>query len=138
MSTLRSRRGRNPSCSPVARGSVPGPSAIGFCTSAGPQDCDATLNLSNGQRLKYYRSYPLDQLRLTVTRVVLAVHGLGRNAQGTYANLVGAATAADVLRETLIVAPLFGEDTGTRGGRQATAQTTTSAPSPRRTCCSWP
>jgi hypothetical protein len=87
----------------------PGPPASGFCTSAGAADCDATFDLSNGPRLKYYRSYPLDQLRLTVTRVVLAVHGLGRNAQGTYTNLVRAATAADVRSETLVVAPLFGE-----------------------------
>jgi hypothetical protein len=88
----------------------PGPPASEFCTSAGAQDCDATFNLSNGQALKYYRSYPLDQLRLTITRVVLAVHGLGRNAQGTYNNLVGAVTAADVRSETLVVAPLFGEE----------------------------
>jgi hypothetical protein len=88
----------------------PGPPAPDFCASVAPDDCRATFRLSSGRDLTYYSSYPLDELRLSITRVVLAVHGVSRNARGAFNSLVTAATSADVRSETLIVSPLFDED----------------------------
>jgi hypothetical protein len=88
----------------------PGPPASQFCDRVAIDDCRATFRLSSGLHLSYYSSYPLDRVRLTITRVVLAVHGVSRKYWNTYDNMVGAVTTADVRSATLIVAPLYDED----------------------------
>lgn len=99
----------------------PGPPASQFCDGTTIDTCRASIRLRYGPDLTYYSSYPLDQARLSITRVVLAVHGMGRNAPVTFTNMARAATTADVKASTLIVAPLFDDghwsDQWKAGGR---------------------
>lgn len=90
------------------------PSAAGACLNVDPDDCKDTLTLFPGMDLAFYSNYDIAANRSAITRAVLVVHGLSRNAQSAYNAMFSAASTSNMLGETLIVAPLF--DSGQWGG----------------------
>ena len=59
-----------------------------------------------------YRSYALSKAEPAVTRALIIVHGLGRDADGYYASALAAAFAAHALDDTIIIAPHFSSGEG--------------------------
>src|SRR5579862_6412805 len=54
-----------------------------------------------------YRSYPLDKAEPAITRALIVVHGLGRDADSYYASALAGGLTAHALGDTIIVAPHF-------------------------------
>lgn len=68
--------------------------------------CGDWLALSTGGRLRYYGSLPLERSE-TVDRVVIVIHGNGRNADDYFEHAVAAARLDERLDTTLILAPNY-------------------------------
>jgi hypothetical protein len=62
---------------------------------------------TNTWKVPYCHNFDLDVANSDVTRVVIAVHGINRNATDYYSYALNAATADGVADRTLIVAPQF-------------------------------
>jgi len=70
--------------------------------------CTNRLVSFSGQlKIPYCSNKPLTKADPTVRRVIIVVHGQGRNGPGYFQSMVNAAQSAGVLSETLIVAPHF-------------------------------
>jgi pimeloyl-ACP methyl ester carboxylesterase len=75
------------------------------CTSASTQ-CSEFVVVGGGPgRSLVYRSYPLDTRNDAITRVLVMVHGAGRNADGYFESAMAAAFLAGALENTLVIAP---------------------------------
>src|SRR5262245_31812462 len=74
-------------------------------------ECSETMTFA-GAKLRYYRTFALDQPNARIERAVLIIHGGQRTPERYFKALVDAATAAGRIGDTLIVAPGFkiGED----------------------------
>src|SRR5947209_7836515 len=56
-------------------------------------------------RTLVYRNYPLDQRNEAITRGLIVVHGLGRDADNYYRHTLAAAFLADALEDTVLIVP---------------------------------
>jgi pimeloyl-ACP methyl ester carboxylesterase len=63
-------------------------------------------------RTLVYRTYPLEAKNAAITRALVVIHGLGRNAESYYRSALAAALLAGALGDTLIVAPHFASNAG--------------------------
>jgi pimeloyl-ACP methyl ester carboxylesterase len=82
------------------------------CTSASAQ-CTEYIVLGGGPgRSLVYRSYPLDTRNDAITRVLVMVHGAGRNADGYFTSAMAAAFLAGALENTLVIAPRMASKDG--------------------------
>jgi acetyl esterase/lipase len=77
------------------------------------QACTAWVAVGSGaQRLRVYRSAPLDQANPGIQRALVVVHGGGRNADGSFRSGLAAAFLAGGADATLVVSPRFASNQG--------------------------
>jgi hypothetical protein len=67
---------------------------------------------AKGSRGLLYRTYSLSAFNPSVQKVVVVVHGQGRNADGYFRHMLAAAFLADALQNTLIISPRFASNNG--------------------------
>lgn len=63
-------------------------------------------------RTLVYRTHPLEVANEAITRALVVVHGIGRNADGYFRTAVMAASRAGALENTAVVAPRFASGDG--------------------------
>ena len=86
------------------------------CTSASTA-CTEWVVMGGGPgRSLVYRSYPLATRNDAITRVLVSIHGAGRDADGYFRSTLAAAFLAGALENTLIVSPRLASNEG--GGCQ--------------------
>jgi pimeloyl-ACP methyl ester carboxylesterase len=86
------------------------------CTTPSP-GCTEWVVVGGGPgRSLVYRSYPLDTRNDAITRVLVSIHGAGRNADGYFHSTLAAAFLAGALENTLVVSPRLASNEG--GGCQ--------------------
>jgi len=81
-----------------------GPVAAQPCASS---SCQAFVPIEDGSGVVVHRSHDFESGSTVVRRLVLVVHGSGRNAGNVFGNIVAGAAALDRLDETLVIAPFF-------------------------------
>ena len=82
------------------------------CTTATP-NCTEWIKLGNGQaRSLVYRTHSLETSNQDITRVLVMVHGAGRDADNYFRTAVAAGFLAGALDNTLIIAPRFASNNG--------------------------
>jgi hypothetical protein len=70
--------------------------------------CTEWVALGDGQaRSMIYRTYPLGERNTNIRRVLIMVHGTGRNADHYFTTATGAAFLAGALGDTLVISPAF-------------------------------
>jgi pimeloyl-ACP methyl ester carboxylesterase len=86
--------------------------AAGPCIQASPT-CTEWVTLKGGpSRSLVYRTYPLDQRNDAITRVLVMVHGAGRDADNYFRSALGAAFLAGALENTVVIAPRMASNDG--------------------------
>jgi pimeloyl-ACP methyl ester carboxylesterase len=76
-------------------------------------DCSQWVTLGGGPaRSLVYSSYPLDTRNERITRALVVVHGLSRNADNYFRTSVSAAFLADALDDAIVIAPRFAAANG--------------------------
>ena len=84
------------------------------CTTATAM-CTESVAVSGGPvGAIVYRSHPLDVRNEGITRALVMVHGQSRNADGYFRSALAAAFLADALENTLVIAPRFASNDGSR------------------------
>jgi pimeloyl-ACP methyl ester carboxylesterase len=92
--------------------SFAGIAAAAPCTSAGPA-CAEMVGIAGAPgKTLVYRNYPLETRNAAITRGVIMVHGLGRDADNYYRHLLAAAFLAGALEDTVLIAPRFASNEG--------------------------
>lgn len=87
--------------------------ASATCTTP-TDDCSEFVAISGGpSRALVYRSLPLNQRNEGVRRVLITVHGLGRDADVYFRSALSAAFLAGALEDTVVIVPRFASNTGT-------------------------
>ena len=82
------------------------------CTTA-TTTCTEWVMLGGGPgRSLVYRNYPLDRRNEAVTRVLVSIHGAGRNADGYFHSTLAAGFLAGALENTLIISPRMASNEG--------------------------
>lgn len=82
------------------------------CTTATP-DCTEWITLGGGPgRSMVYRSFPLDVPNDAITRVVVVVHGAGRDSDNYYRSAMAGAFLAGALQSALVIAPRMASNDG--------------------------
>jgi len=82
------------------------------CTTA-TAACTETVGVAGATgHTVIYRSYPLDTRNEAITRALVVVHGLGRDADNYYRHTLAAAFLADALKDTVLVVPRFASNAG--------------------------
>ncbi len=100
---------------PAAAAPAPPP-----CIRATPA-CTEWVTLGGGPaRSLIYRTYPLDRRNDAITRVLVMVHGAGRDADNYFRSALAAAFLAGALENTLVIAPRMASNDG-RGCRDTLA-----------------
>lgn len=93
----------------VAARPAPAPPPCTQATSA----CTEWVKLGTGaSRSLVYRSFPLDRRNEAITRVLVMVHGAGRDAPNYFRSALAAAFLAGALDNTLVVAPRLASNDG--------------------------
>jgi len=83
--------------------------------------CTEWVALGGGPaRSMVYRTYPLDANNGAITRALVMVHGVGRDADNYFRTAVAAAFLAGALDDTIVIAPRFSSNDG-RACRDALA-----------------
>lgn len=67
---------------------------------------------TNGSRGLIYRTHGLADFNEKIEKVVVVVHGQGRNADGYFRHMLAAGFLADALHNTLIISPRFASNNG--------------------------
>ncbi len=82
------------------------------CTTATP-DCTEWIAVgTGGGRSLVYRSHPIDVRNESITRVLVMVHGAGRNADGYFSSAMAAAFLAGALENALVISPRMASNDG--------------------------
>lgn len=85
------------------------------CSTASP-DCTEWVKPAGQQsRVLIYRSYPLEAKNENITRALIFVHGINRDADNHFRTALAAAFLAGALNNTVIVAPRFASNSGVPG-----------------------
>jgi hypothetical protein len=75
--------------------------------------CSEWLTLdANGSRGFVYRTHSLTSVNENIEKVVVVIHGQGRNADGYFRHMLAAGFLADALNNTLIISPRFASNNG--------------------------
>jgi len=82
------------------------------CTTATPACTEMVGIVGAPGRTLVYRSYPLETRNAAITRGVIIVHGLGRDADNYYRHVLAAAFLAGALEDTVLIAPRFASNEG--------------------------
>lgn len=82
---------------------APAASQAAPCTSATPE-CTEFVTVGSGRSL-VYRNFSLDRRNDAITRVVVVVHGAGRNPDHYYLSGIAGAFIAGALETSLVIAP---------------------------------
>lgn len=92
--------------------SLAGFAAAAPCTTASPA-CTEMVGVAGAPgRTLVYRSYPLETRNPAITRGVIMIHGLGRDADNYYRHVLAAAFLAGALEDTVLIAPRFASNEG--------------------------
>ncbi len=82
------------------------------CITAGPA-CAEWITLAGGPaRLLAYRNHALETRNEAITRGLITVHGLGRDADNYFRHVLAAAFLAGALEDTVVIAPRFAANSG--------------------------
>lgn len=82
------------------------------CTTATPECTEFVVVGTAGGRSLVYRSHPMDVRNESITRVLVMVHGAGRNADGYFSSAMAAAFLAGALENTLVISPRMASNDG--------------------------
>jgi pimeloyl-ACP methyl ester carboxylesterase len=83
------------------------------CLSVKEGDCTEWIKFPGGSaKSLVYRTYPLETRNQAITRVLIMVHGAGRDADNYFRTALAAGFLAGALDDTLIVAPRFASNNG--------------------------
>ena len=82
------------------------------CTTATPECTEFIAVGAAGGRSLVYRSHSLDVRNEAITRVLVMVHGAGRNADGYFSSAMAAAFLAGALESTLVISPRMASNNG--------------------------
>src|SRR5689334_7580940 len=75
--------------------------------------CSEWIVLGGGpSRSLVYRTYPLDKRNDAITRVLVSIHGAGRDADNYFKSTLAAGFLANALENTLIIAPRMASNDG--------------------------
>ncbi len=75
--------------------------------------CSEWVTLGSGPaRSLVYRTFPLDTRNAAITRVLVMVHGAGRDADNYFRSTLAAAFLAGALENTLVIAPRLASNDG--------------------------
>lgn len=89
------------------------------CTTATP-NCTEWIKLGKGpSRSLVYRTHSLETANEAITRVLVMVHGAGRDADNYFRTAVAAGFLAGALDNTLIISPRFASNNNGRGCNDA-------------------
>ena len=81
------------------------------CT-ADKEECMRSVPLAGAARGLVYSTYSLDERNESVTRALITVHGVGRNADNYFRSAVAAAFLANALDNTIVISPRFASNDG--------------------------
>lgn len=82
--------------------------AVDLCTKVMHANyCLGRLTFSTGQKTPYYRNHPINRPSKQITRAVIVVHGINRNADSYFMYVRKAAQIEGRLKNTVIIAPKF-------------------------------
>jgi pimeloyl-ACP methyl ester carboxylesterase len=82
------------------------------CTTAN-EACTEMVGPPGAQgRTLVYRSYPLETRNPAITRALIIIHGLGRDADNYYRHVLAAAFLAGALEDTVLIVPRFASNEG--------------------------
>lgn len=82
------------------------------CTDA-TVECTEFVSLGSGRsRSLVYRTYPLDERNDAITRVLVMVHGAGRDADNYFRSTLAGAFLAGALENTIVIAPRMASNNG--------------------------
>lgn len=87
------------------------------CTTASPGCTEWVDAGPQSSRLLVYRSFPLDTRNQNITRALVFVHGINRDADNHFRTALAAAFLAGTLDDTVIVAPRFASKSGITGNQ---------------------
>lgn len=82
------------------------------CTTATPTCTEMVGPAATKERTLIYRTHSLDTPNESITRALIVVHGLGREATNYYRYAIAAAELADGLKDTLVIVPRFASNVG--------------------------
>ena len=95
---------------PTSAAAQRGPAAP--CTTA-TAECTEWVTFGGGPgRSMVYRSFPLDVRNEAITRVVVVVHGAGRDADNYYRSALAGAFLAGALQTSIVIAPRMASNDG--------------------------
>ena len=85
------------------------------CTTASP-DCTEWIKPAGQQsRVLIYRNYPLEAKNENITRALIFVHGINRDADNHFRTALAAAFLAGALNNTVTIAPRFASNSSAPG-----------------------
>ena len=77
------------------------------CTAVTPDCTEWIIPAGQASRVLVYRNYPLQTKNEQITRALVFVHGINRDADNHFRTALAAAFLAGALHDTVIVAPRF-------------------------------
>ena len=87
------------------------------CTTVSP-DCTEWIKPAGQQsRVLIYRNYPLETKNDNITRALVFVHGINRDADNHFRTVLAAAFLAGALNNTLIISPRFASNSNAPGNQ---------------------
>jgi len=69
--------------------------------------CKGQTSLSSGKKIPYYRNFPLGVANDEITRAVIVIHGMNRNADDYFEYAITAIASTGELDRTIVIAPQF-------------------------------
>ncbi len=90
--------------------------ALGVPCATAARECTEWIQTPGQQsRVLVYRSYPLSVRNENVTRALIFVHGINRDADNHFRTALAAAFLASALDDTVVIAPRFASNSGVPG-----------------------
>jgi len=86
------------------------------CTTATPACAEWISLAGQPSRLLVYSTYPLNTRNEAISRAFILIHGGNRDAESHFRSALAAGFLADALGDTVIIAPRFASNKGSRGG----------------------
>jgi len=87
------------------------------CTTSSP-DCTEWIKPTGQQsRVLIYRNYPLEAKNENITRALIFVHGINRDADNHFRTVLAAALLAGALNNTVIISPRFASNSNAPGNQ---------------------
>ena len=85
------------------------------CTAAAANCTEWIKPAGQSSRVLIYRNYPLQEKNQNITRALVFVHGIGRDADNHFRTALAAAFLAGALKNTVIVSPRFAANSAAPG-----------------------